>query len=98
MYEIEYNFIHKFIKESQVLEISCGEGELLDLFKNEFITKGIGYGEKTAKLASQKHKLYYGKLPPINLRIKCDLIIFRGSIQYLLNPKKYFSSFLMLED
>lgn len=56
MYEVEYNFIHKFIKESQVLDISCGEGELLDLFKNEFITKGIGYGEETAKLASQKHK------------------------------------------
>lgn len=97
MYEIEYNFIHVFLKKGRVLDVGCGEGEFLDLFKKDgFITEGIEYGEEAAKLASQKHKLYYGKLPEINLEVKYDLIIFRCSIQYLLNPKKYFSKAISL--
>lgn len=97
MYRLEYDFIRKFINNGRVLDVGCGEGEFLDLFKKDkFITEGVEFGEEAANIASKNNKIYYGKLPELSLKNKYDLIIFRGVIQYLLKPKQYFDKAISL--
>lgn len=75
----------------------CGEGGFLDLFKKDGCnTYGVEYGEEAAKIASISHKIYLGEFPDIDIEETFDLIIFRGSIQYLINPKRYFEKAIKL--
>ena len=98
MYGIEFNHIMRYLsKKANVLDVGCGEGGFLDLFKEEGCnTCGVEYGEEAAKSASMSHKIYIGEFPDIDIEETFDLIIFRGSIQYLINPKSYFEKAINL--
>ena len=93
MYELESEFIERFIdKNSSILDIGCGEGGFLDCFKQHgFETYGVELGEEAACLASEKgHTVWQGEFPKLDIIKNFDCIVFRGSIQYLENPKSYF--------
>ena len=90
MYEIDYEFIHGFISNGEVLDIGCGEGNFLDVFaRNGYGTSGVEYGSEAASISKKKHRLWEGVLPQIKIDDKFDLIIFRGVLQYVVDPKAY---------
>ena len=99
MYEIEYNFIRQFIEpQSKVLDVGCGEGGFLQLFKEDgYRTFGVEYGIEAADYSRKMgHEIFVGELPDLVIEEKFDLIIFRGTIQYLIDPKKYFETAIEL--
>ena len=92
MYEIEYQFISHFcdLKNKGVLDVGCGNGNFLNWFKHAgAFCYGVEYGSEAGKKASQKYTVWIGELPSIEFNRKFDLIIFRGSLQYCINPKSY---------
>lgn len=91
-YELDYNFIAPFMKpNSRVLDVGCSNGDFLELFhKAGHTCEGIEFGEEAFEIASKKFKVYFGQLSEIEIPVKFDLVIFRGTIQYLLNPKQDF--------
>lgn len=92
MYKIEFDFINQFIviKNKDVLDIGCGNGDFLNFFnKAEANCYGIEYGVEAAKMASRNYFIWFGEFPQICIEKKFDLIIFRGSLQYCVNPKQY---------
>lgn len=92
MYTVEYDFIHRFIdcKDKAVLDVGCGNGKFLERFRHAgAYCCGVEYGREAAEEASKKFKVWYGVFPEIELRRTFDLIIFRGSLQYCINPKSY---------
>lgn len=93
MYELESEFIERFIdNKNSILDVGCGEGGFLDCFKKHgFKTYGVEFGEEAACLAAEKgHTVWQGEFPKLDINNKFDCIVFRGSIQYLENPKSYF--------
>ena len=93
MYELEYNFIANFFEEGQkeVLDIGCSKGEFLDVFsKNGWNCFGIEYDEMAASFAKEKYSVWSGDLEKLNIEKTFDLVTIRGTIQYFLNPRKYF--------
>lgn len=93
MYELESDFILKYLKkDSLVLDVGCSGGEFLDCFskvigKNN--CEGVEFGEEAYRIASKKYEVYLGEFPEIEFSKKYDLVIFRGTIQYFENPKAY---------
>ena len=97
MYEIEYNFIKQYISsDSSVLDVGCADGSFLDCFRNDedcnYHLSGVEFGNEAYDMAKQKgYCMEMGELPNINFGDKkFDLIIFRGVIQYFIDPQKYF--------
>ena len=92
MYQLEYDFIAKNLKpKSKILDIGCADGSFLDYFaKGGYECYGVEYGEEAAQKASKKYKVYVGDFHKLDIDQKFDLVIFRGTIQYLLEPKEYF--------
>ena len=91
MYKVEKNYILNFMSDKKsILDIGCGDGSFMDLFSEEgYSCIGVEYGKEAAEIASQKHKVYLGDFIELEIKEKFDLIIFRGTIQYMLKPKKY---------
>ncbi len=91
MYELDYYFISNYMTEgSVVLDVGCGEGDFLDLFKNNgHKTFGVEFGHQAAEISRQKHKCYEGVFPDLDIAESFDLIIFRGTLQYFESPKRY---------
>ena len=91
MYELEFNFISRFIDRCSVLDVGCGGGDFLQLFKDHgYLVEGVEYGEEAALVTSDKGiKCYQGELPQLFFEKKYDLIILRGTIQYFPSPVDY---------
>lgn len=93
MYQLEFQFINQYIncKGKNVLDVGCGNGDFLDLFKQEDAQcYGVEYGAEAIKEASARYPIWAGEFPYIkDINISFDLIIFRGSLQYCVSPKKY---------
>lgn len=94
MYLLDFNYIDDFISREKlakkVLDVGCGEGGFLDIFKaHGYATYGVEYGHEAAKIAGTRHKVIDGSLPELTINEKFDLVVFRGVLQYLPNVKDY---------
>lgn len=94
MYKIENEFVISFLKEGNILDVGCGGAFFLDSFDNEKFNKnGVEYGDDGFRVASGKYpnKIMQGEFPLLD-EIKdntMDLIIFRGVLEHVVNPKDY---------
>jgi 2-polyprenyl-3-methyl-5-hydroxy-6-metoxy-1,4-benzoquinol methylase len=96
MYKIESDFIKKFFTGGNVLDIGCSDGSFLKFFAgcNRY---GIEFGEQAvSKAKGNISKIFYGDFTDINFEIKFDLIIFRGVIEHIRNPKIYLEKSISL--
>lgn len=92
MYKIEADYIEKFLslQDAKVLDVGCANGTFLDEFSvRKAICHGVEIGDEAYEYSSKKYKVYKGIFPDLKIEDKYDLVIFRGSIQYCINPKKY---------
>lgn len=92
MYDLEYNFVARLIECSgkSILDVGCGEGDFLKRFERGGADcYGIEYGKEAAEIASKYFVVWQGEFPDMDIAKAFDLIIFRGSIQYCINPKRY---------
>lgn len=98
MYELEYVLIKPYvIKSGRVFDVGCSGGYFLDLFhKKGFSCYGVEFGKEAAAEASKKHQVWQGDFSEISFSEKFDLIIFRGVIEHIPNPKAYLDKALSL--
>ena len=97
MYKQELNYlincVEDFKKIKTVLDVGCGGGYFLDLFKKKGKkTYGLEVGDEAYLTAKKKHKMYYGDFDErSNINMKFDLIVMRGVVEHVDYPKKYVS-------
>lgn len=97
MYQIDYNYICGFKQSGKVLDVGCGNGDFLSHFKaGGYETFGVEFGKEAAAIAARKHDVWWGKFPQYCTDRKYDLIIFRGVLQYVPEPKKYLEKAISL--
>lgn len=98
MYELEFDLIDKFTRNySSVLDVGCSGGYFLDVFKEHgYKCYGVEFGQAAAEQAMQKHTVYLGNFPDIEIKFNFDLIIFRGVIEHVPHPKKYLDKAISL--
>jgi 2-polyprenyl-3-methyl-5-hydroxy-6-metoxy-1,4-benzoquinol methylase len=94
MYQLENKFITEFIDKGNVLDVGCGGAFFLDTFDSTNFNKyGVEYGDNGFDIASKKYpgKMYQGEFPSLdNIENNYfDLIIFRGVLEHVVNPKDY---------
>lgn len=94
MYKIENELVTNFLKKGHILDVGCGGAFFLDSFDNKNYDKyGVEYGDDGFKVASSKYpaKILQGEFPLLK-DIKdnsMDLVIFRGVLEHVINPKDY---------
>ncbi|WIW70385.1 class I SAM-dependent methyltransferase [Anaerosinus gibii] len=97
MYQIDFKFIQQYKMNGNVLDIGCGNGSFLDVFKKHgYRCFGVEFGREAAKVAKHSHDIYYGEFPKLNFNEKYDLIIFRGVLQYFPEPINYLDKAISL--
>lgn len=98
MYKLDFEFVNRYSKKgSKVLDVGCGGGYFLDLFKeNRYNCYGVEFAEDAAKEASKRHRIYQGEFPKLRISTKFDLIIFRGVLEHVPYPKMYLDKALSL--
>lgn len=90
MYEIDYRYISTFISKGRVLDVGCGDGSFMKFFETaNYEIYGVEFGEEAADKAQKNHRVYRGEFPGIDIDGSFDLIVFRGVLQYIPNPKAY---------
>ena len=91
MYTVEIDFLCQFLKpNARVLDVGCSGGYMLD----EFVRRGhegfgIELGEEAARKAAEKHRVWCGVLPDLEIDETFDCVVFRGVLQYFPDPKAY---------
>lgn len=94
MYKLENEFVTSFIKKGNILDVGCGGAFFLDSFDDTKYNKyGVEYGEDGFNVANKKYpnKILHGEFPLLD-NIKddtMDLVIFRGVLEHVINPKDY---------
>lgn len=98
MYELEYRYISRYLpSKCRVLDVGCASGQFLDLFQSHgHMCYGVEFGEEAGRRAEEKYRIWIGEFPDLDINQQFDLIIFRGVIQYLINPKRYFEKAISL--
>lgn len=98
MYQIDYEFSHLYVPRGKVLDVGCGNGSFMDVYEeHRYETFGIKYGKEAAASAEKRHRVRYGVFDEMDFgEEKFDLIIFRGVLQYISNPKNYLSKAVSL--
>ena len=97
MYKQELDFLLKFKNSGSVLDVGCSGGQFLKHFKLKgFDCEGVEFGEEAASEAQKNFKVHIGEFPNIDFNKKYDIIVFRGCIEHLINPKAYFQKSLKL--
>jgi len=90
MYRLEFGLINSHCKKGSVLDVGCSGGYFLNHFKkNGYKCYGFEVGEEALKEARKKHRIYSGDFINLEIDTKFDLIIFRGVIEHIPNPKPY---------
>ena len=91
MYEIDYNFSHQYVSSGKVLDVGCGNGSFMRVYERHgYDVYGVEYGKEAADTAGKTHRVRYGVFDEMNFGDeRFDLIIFRGVLQYVPNPKSY---------
>ncbi len=99
MYELEFKFIDKISGPGKVLDVGCGAGLFLDVFKaNGYSCHGVEFGAEAAAAASKKHQIYTGNFSKLGITEKFDLIVFRGVIEHIPQPRAYLDEAVRLLD
>lgn len=91
MYEIDYAFSHQYVSSGRVLDVGCGNGSFMGVYERHgYDVYGVEYGKEAADSAGKTHRVRYGVFDEMDFGDKrFDLIIFRGVLQYVPNPKSY---------
>ncbi len=90
-YDLDKNFLEQFINKGKVLDVGCGGGIFLSRLNKKFDKYGIDLDESSIKFAKNKFN-YNFKIESLEndsfKKNTFDLIIFRGVIEHLYDPKK----------
>ena len=91
MYQIDYDFSHLYVPSGRVLDVGCGNGSFMDVYlAHGYDVSGVEYGKEAAEVASEHHRVRYGVFSEMDFgEEKFDLVIFRGVLQYIPDPKSY---------
>ncbi len=89
-YYNDRDFILKYLTKGKILDVGCGGGYFLSKFSNKFNKVGLDIDQRSAEIGQKKFKI---KIINTNLgndkiKSKFDLIIFRGVIEHMYDPKK----------
>lgn len=90
-YEIDANFLERFIDSGDLLDVGCNGGFFLNILSNSFNKTGIELDPEAVKFANENFdfKVEQGLLGNDNFQESSfDIIIFRGVIEHILEPKK----------
>ena len=101
MYGQEFKVISNIVERGDILDIGCGSGRFLNLFPADRYNRfGLEYGKEAALIArktiGEEFIFEGGLLEAAFPENKFDLIIFRGVIEHLPNPKKILEKACML--
>jgi 2-polyprenyl-3-methyl-5-hydroxy-6-metoxy-1,4-benzoquinol methylase len=93
MYEMEYNLISNIVTQGNLLDVGCGSGRFISQFPSERYRRfGIEYGGEAVNKACQiiePNFVYEGDLLNSPFQKEYfDLIIFRGVLEHLSNPRE----------
>ena len=93
MYVVDYEYIAQFLKPgSRVLDVGCADGKFLDMFAAAgHECHGVEFGHEAAVKAAQRYPVQEGYFPDLEIAPGYDLIIFRGVLQYVQTPRRFFS-------
>jgi len=91
MYDIDYMFSHQYVSSGKVLDVGCGNGSFMDVYERHgYDVYGVEYGKEAADTAGKTHSVRYGIFDEMDFGDeRFDLVIFRGVLQYVPNPKSY---------
>ena len=97
MYKIEFDLIDSCCKKGRVLDVGCSGGYFLDHFKrNGYDCYGVEFGEEAAKEAMKNYPVYFGDFANLKIDVRFDLVVFRGVIEHVSNPKAYLEKAIKL--
>lgn len=92
MYQLELDFIEEFCKTGRVLDVGCGGGKFLQHFNpSRWERWGTEIGDEAVREAKALigGNIFEGDLLDIDLPSRAfDLIVFRGVIEHVPEPKK----------
>ncbi len=93
MYAVDFAYIAQFLKpRSRVLDVGCADGLFLDRFAAAgHECGGVEFGHEAALKAAQRYPVQEGYFPDLEILPAYDLIIFRGVLQYVQAPRRFFS-------
>ena len=101
MYRVDHNYIESFINSGKVLDVGCSDGSFLSLFSHSWERWGVEFG-KEAFVKAKNHfndRILYGEFPELIEEFKnisFDLIIFRGLLEHVTDPKRYLETAKLL--
>ena len=90
-YYSDRDFITKYVDRGKILDVGCGGGFFLSKFSKKYQKIGLDLDNKSVELGEKKFKIkiFNDVLGKDKLTKKSfDLIIFRGVIEHLYDPKK----------
>ena len=98
MYQLDYAFSHHYVPKGDVLDVGCGNGSFMDVYAaHGYQTFGVEYGREAAAAAGKKHRVRQGRFDEMDFGDQTfDLIIFRGVLQYIPQPRDYLKKALRL--
>ena len=84
------DLINKYVKKGSILDVGCGGGYFLSKFSNKFDKTGLDIDKRSKEIGEKKFKIRIinANLGKDKIKKKFDLIIFRGVIEHLYDPKK----------
>ena len=88
MYDHDFGLITRWVRSGRVLDVGCGDGRFLDRFVgSRYEITGLEIGGEAANLAKMRHNVITTELDEVEETARYDLIIFRGVLQCLSDPK-----------
>lgn len=92
MYALDFNYINNFLDAgADVLDVGCADGLFLDVFAaHGHKCSGVEFGHGAALEAAKKYRVWEGLFSELDIPAKFDVVIFRGVLQYLHEPRRFF--------
>jgi SAM-dependent methyltransferase len=90
-YEIDAAFVQGFLTQGKILDVGCNGGFFLSKLSNDFEKYGIEVDSEAVEYANKNYSydIREGEIGEDNFEEESfDLIIFRGVIEHMLDPKK----------
>lgn len=89
MYEIDRNWIARFVDKGTVLDVGCSGGQFLSTFDpKKWDRRGVEIDKNAAEHAKKEYGIpvKVGYFPEINFEEKFDLVMMRGVIEHFSDP------------